>query len=67
VRALLDEVWFVEVPDELRREWLAARHRLYGRTGAQAWQRTLGSDEDNARLVSARRDLADLVITHKLG
>jgi pantothenate kinase len=62
VRELLDQTWFVNVPDTLRRERLAARHRRYGRTEAQAWERTLGSDEANARLVLATREHADLVI-----
>lgn len=63
VRELLDEVWFVDVPDPVRRERLAARHRRYGRTDEQAWERTLGSDETNARAVIATRHLADLVVT----
>lgn len=62
VRGLLDEVWFVDVPDEARREWLAARHRRYGRTDDEAWGRTLGSDEHNAELVTATRHHADLVV-----
>jgi pantothenate kinase len=63
VRALLDQVWFVELPEQLRRQRLAARHERYGRTQAQAWERTLGSDERNARTVLATREHADLVIT----
>jgi pantothenate kinase len=63
VRELLDEVWYVDLPDELRRERLAARHEFYGRTREQAWERTLGSDERNARTVAASKGLADLVVT----
>jgi pantothenate kinase len=63
VRELLDEVWFVEVPERLRHQRLAARHALFGRTPAQAWERTLGSDERNALTVAATRDRADLVVT----
>jgi pantothenate kinase len=63
VRELLDEVWYVDVPDELRRRRLAARHEFYGRTREQAWERTLGSDERNARAVAATKGLADLVVT----
>ncbi len=62
VRGLLDEVWFVDVGTDVRRERLAARHRRYGRTDAQAWERTLGSDETNALLVEATRVRADLVV-----
>ncbi len=62
VRDLLDEVWFVDVPDSVRRERLAARHRRHGRTDAQAWERTLGSDEANTRTVLATRYRTDLVV-----
>jgi pantothenate kinase len=63
VRELLDQVWFVEVPEQLRQQRLAARHERYGRTEAWAWERTLGSDECNARTVLATRERADLVLT----
>ena len=62
VRDLLDEVWYVDVAAEQRQARLAARHEFYGRTPDQAWQRTLGSDERNARTVEATRELADLVV-----
>ncbi|GAB3594893.1 nucleoside/nucleotide kinase family protein [Angustibacter peucedani] len=62
VRELLDEVWFVAVDDDVRRERLAARHQRYGRGDDEAWARTLGSDEANARVVDAARERADLVI-----
>ncbi len=62
VRGLLDEVWFVDEPDQVRRERLAARHRRYGRSEAEAWARTLGSDERNAELVTATRDRAQLLV-----
>lgn len=63
VRGLLDETWYVDVHDALRQERLAARHVRFGRTEQQAWERTLGSDEGNARLVAATRDRAGLVVT----
>jgi pantothenate kinase len=50
----------------VRRERLAARHRRYGRTEAQARERTLGSDEDNARTVLATRHRADLLVADLL-
>lgn len=62
VRELLDEAWYIDVPEELRRERLAARHEFYGRTPEQAWERTLGSDERNARTVAATRALADVLV-----
>ena len=51
VAALLDECWYVDVPDELRVPRLVARHVAHGR-GTQAAQRWVeASDEPNARLV----------------
>jgi pantothenate kinase len=63
VREQLDEVWFVRVDERVRQERLAARHMRYGRTAEQAWERTLGSDERNARTVAATEALADLVVS----
>jgi pantothenate kinase len=62
VRALLDEVWYIDIADDVRRRRLAARHEFYGRSPEQAWQRTLGSDERNARTVAATRTRANLII-----
>ena len=63
VREALDECWYVDLPQEVRRKRLAARHQAHGRTPDQAWGRTLGSDESNARLVSATRDRADVTFS----
>jgi pantothenate kinase len=62
VRALLDEVWFVDIDDEVRRARLAERHRRYGMSAdcARAWVDTV--DEPNARDVRATRDRASAVI-----
>jgi pantothenate kinase len=59
VHGLLDECWYVDLPDELRHARLQARHRRYGRTSGEAWERTLGSDELNAVLVAASAVRAD--------
>lgn len=63
VRDLLDECWFVDTPDDLRRTWLTDRHRSHGRPDEDAWARTLGSDEANARVVAATRARADVLVT----
>ncbi len=62
VRAELDEVWFVHLPDAVRRERLVARHVAFGKTpqAAQAWVDRV--DEPNARLVQAARGVADRVV-----
>lgn len=60
VRPLLDEVWYVEVDDTLRRERLAARHRRHGRSAADAAAWVEQTDEPNARRVAATASCADL-------
>ncbi|MFZ4893556.1 nucleoside/nucleotide kinase family protein [Plantibacter sp. Mn2098] len=60
--ALLDEAWFLRVPQEVRIGRLVARHRLFGRSeaDAQAWAAEV--DEPNARLIEASAGRADLVV-----
>ncbi|WP_265445309.1 nucleoside/nucleotide kinase family protein [Flexivirga meconopsidis] len=62
VRPLLDLAWYVEAPDELRRQRLIARHEHYGRSRSEATDRALGTDERNAALVRASRGRASAVI-----
>jgi pantothenate kinase len=61
-RALMDEVWFVDLDDGRRRSRLVDRHVKHGkpRDEAQAWVDAV--DEPNAQRVIARRDQADLVV-----
>lgn len=61
-RKLFDEVWYVEVPEELRHARLEARHRRFGRSAEDAHDRTYGSDERNARLIAATAPRADAVL-----
>ena len=62
VRPLMAEVWHVEVDDDVRRERLVRRHEQFGKSpdAARAWVDHV--DEPNARLISATRDAADLVV-----
>jgi pantothenate kinase len=62
VRPLLDEVWFVHAPEDLRIERLVARHQQHGRSPEQARFWALGSDQDNAALVELTRERADLEV-----
>lgn len=62
-RGLLDEVWYVDVDPDLRRQRLVARHVRHGRTPAQAQEWVDRTDEANAVLVAATRDRADLVVS----
>jgi pantothenate kinase len=59
VADMLDEVWFIDVDDELRRQRLVARHQAFGRSleAAQAWVEQ--TDEPNARRIAACRHRAD--------
>jgi pantothenate kinase len=62
VRAELDEVWFVDTPNELRLSRLVERHVSFGmdRAAAEAW--ATGPDEANALLIQATRPAADRII-----
>ncbi|QNN52417.1 nucleoside/nucleotide kinase family protein [Nocardioides mesophilus] len=62
VRALLDETWYVDVADRLRRERLIARHVRFGKDPAAAAAWVEAVDEPNARLVAAGRTRADRVV-----
>ena len=61
-RALLDEVWFLDIEPELRLSRLVARHVEFGKSHDQAMVWSYGSDERNARLIEDGRDGADLVV-----
>jgi pantothenate kinase len=63
VRPLLAEVWFVEVDDDVRRARLVRRHEEFGKSpeAARAWVEHV--DEPNARVITATRDRADLVVS----
>jgi pantothenate kinase len=62
VGELLDEVWYLEVPDDERHRRLTERRMSYGvdRDEAQRW--TLRSDERNARVVAATMGRADFIV-----
>ena len=63
VRQCLDEVWFLEAPDEgLRVDSLIERHQHFGKSPEDAAAHVLATDERNAELVAAHRDGADIVL-----
>ncbi|MGW0935709.1 nucleoside/nucleotide kinase family protein [Streptomyces sp. NPDC002666] len=62
VRGLLDEVWFLELDQDVRIRRLVDRHVRFGKPRPHAERWVAGSDEANARLVAAGRDRADLVV-----
>lgn len=62
VRALLDEVWYVDMDDRLRIERLTRRHELHGRSPQAARDWVAQVDEPNARRIAATRGRADWVL-----
>ena len=61
VKGLLDEVWYVDIPDELRVHRLTQRHVQFGRSAEDAAAWVAGTDEPNARLIEASRERASFV------
>lgn len=61
-RALLDEVWYLEVDADLRRQRLLARHMQFGRTREQALQWMAQTDDPNALRIEASRHRADALL-----
>ncbi|WP_310964516.1 nucleoside/nucleotide kinase family protein [Nocardioides terrisoli] len=62
VRDALDEVWYLDLPDDVRRQRLVARHVAFGKTPEAAREWVDRVDAANAELVAATRDLADRVV-----
>jgi len=62
IRAVLDEVWFVDTPRQTRLARLIDRHVEFGmdRAAATAWAN--GPDEINAQLVEETRVRADQIV-----
>jgi pantothenate kinase len=63
VADLLDEVWYLDVPADLRLERLAARHMQFGRTREQALAWIAQTDEPNARRIEASAHRAQRRVT----
>ncbi|MDT0164928.1 nucleoside/nucleotide kinase family protein [Actinotalea sp. AC32] len=62
VRPLLDECWYVEADEEERLRRLIARHERFGRSAAEARERSTGSDQRNADVIAATIHRADLLV-----
>ena len=61
VQALLDETWFVDVPQDLRVGRLTQRHQQFGRSAQDAADWVQHTDEPNARRIEAARAKADVM------
>ncbi|MFF6793368.1 nucleoside/nucleotide kinase family protein [Streptomyces filamentosus] len=62
VRPLLDETWYLDLPDAVRVPRLVARHVRFGKDPDEAARWVARSDEANARLIARSRGRADLVV-----
>lgn len=62
LRGLLDEAWYLEVPEGDRHERLLRRHIHFGRTREQAEEWIRAVDSPNAERIAATRHRADLVV-----
>jgi pantothenate kinase len=63
VRRALDETWFLDLDDEVRRARLVARHVEFGKSAEAAALWVARVDDANAALVEATRSNADQVVT----
>ena len=59
---VLDETWYLDVPDDLRASRLLARHMRFGRTEQQARDWIASTDAPNALRIAQSRARADLQI-----
>lgn len=62
VREVVDEIWYLDVPDELRLERLLTRHMQFGRSRAQALAWIASTDEPNAVRIARTRQHADVCV-----
>ena len=62
VRELLDEVWFIDLDQNVRIDRLIKRHIEVGKSEEDAKFWSTGSDEVNAQSILALKESADLVI-----
>jgi pantothenate kinase len=62
VREVVDEIWYLDVPQDLRWARLLARHMQFGRTRQQAQDWIASTDEPNAVRIAQCRQQADVLI-----
>lgn len=61
-RQQLDEVWYLDLPDDIRLDCLTRRHQSFGKDPAAARAWATGTDQSNALIVRASQDAADLIV-----
>lgn len=64
VRPALDEVWYLDVAEEVRAQRLIDRHHAFGKTRAEAANWAHRIDLPNAELVETTRARADSVVRY---
>lgn len=62
VAVLLDQSFYIDIPQNIRQERLIARHAHYGKSLADARAWALGSDEMNAKIIRETKKFASSVI-----
>ncbi|WP_244332839.1 nucleoside/nucleotide kinase family protein [Gordonia polyisoprenivorans] len=62
VRDLIDRLWFVDVPDDVRRERLSVRHVGAGRSAENARRWIESVDDPNAALIRSCRHRCDVLL-----
>jgi len=60
---VLDETWYLDVPEDLRYTRLLARHMRFGRSEQQARDWIASTDEPNARRIALGRARADVCVS----
>lgn len=63
VRDLIDMIWYLDTPPEVRLPQLVARHVEFGKAEQEAEAWAAGTDQRNADAIEARRELADLIVS----
>ncbi len=61
-RKVIDETWYLDVDDEVRRDRLLSRHMRFGRTREQARDWVTSTDEPNAVRIVHSRQYADVLV-----
>lgn len=61
-RQMIDQVWYVQIDDHIRRERLIKRHIKTGKSPEHARRFVLSCDERNAKLIRTRSTQADALV-----
>jgi pantothenate kinase len=64
LRDVLDETWYICLDEKVRQERLLQRHLSFGHEPGEARERTFGSDQRNAELISACLLTPDVWVEH---